>query len=243
MLPTAPPSPDDPQFPAADQAFGRQIRLQRETDAMIGVKTGATLLLRSLIKVLQTDPHGVRAELLVGVPAMLSGFACQAATWESLVVNGRHPVQSVFALVQTDDGTTYPFSDPMNKLLLEDQYSVWGLTLAIGKAKTDQPMPDVLDTVQHVAKSIGSPEFGQPRLPQGLSLGHNSALDIVQHAWPRFLPLLGLCCAIPEEWPVLYAIALQQAIDQAQSVIPPDAAVALAIECAVPMAHLPMLPA
>ncbi|MDR1634245.1 MAG: hypothetical protein LBS27_04855 [Bifidobacteriaceae bacterium] len=238
-LPTAPPQPSDPRFPPAEQALARQIEQQRADDPLVGVKIGAGVFYDQLVQMLQGDPRGVRAELLLGVPALLAGYACQAATWESLVVGMGYPVESVFLLADSAEGIPYPFSDPMNHLLLEDQYSVWGLVSAAAAAKTDQPLPDAADTVAHVARSIGTPAFGQPRMPPGNTLGED-ATKLLQAAWPRFLPLLGLACAMPEEWPALFAVALQRSMETVRQLIDPVRAAVIAIECAVPMAHLPM---
>ncbi|MDR2380133.1 MAG: hypothetical protein LBE08_02990, partial [Bifidobacteriaceae bacterium] len=150
---------------------------------------------------------------------------------------------SVFVLAGTEDGAQYPFSDPMNKLLLEDAYSVWGLVAWAAQAETSWPLPDPADTVKYVASSIGSPAFGQPRMPPGKTLGNDNAPDILRAFWPRFLPLLGLTCAMPEEWPALFGIAAQRALAAVKSVIDPVAAATIALECAVPMAHFPMTPA
>ncbi|MDR2454142.1 MAG: hypothetical protein LBD51_06285 [Bifidobacteriaceae bacterium] len=239
-LPTAPLAPSDPRFPAPEQALARQIAAQRETEPLVGVQVGAQLFYDKLVQILQTDPHGVRAELLVGVPALLAGFACQAATWQSLVVGLGYPATSVFVLAGTQDGAEYPFSEPMNRLLLEDQYSVWALIAGAARQLTDQPLPDVAATVAHVAESIGSPAFGVPRLPPPHTLGNDNALDVLRAMWPHFLPLLGLTCAIPEEWPVLFGIATQRAIAAVKGVVEPIAAATIALECALPMAHLPM---
>lgn len=238
-LPTSPPRPDDPAFPPAEQALAREIGLQREKDPFAGANTGADLFHDNLVKILQKDPDGVHAELLVAVPAALAGFACQAATWESLVVGVGHPVYSVFTVTKAADGALYPFADPMNQLLLEDPYSVWSLVTAAAHA-ADEPLPDVEEAVQHVSRTIGTPEFAVPRLPAGLSLGHDPLPALLEASWRRFLPLLGLTCVMPEEWPVLFALATQRGIDAVQDVIEPTAACRIALECALPMTHLPM---
>ncbi|MDR1119154.1 MAG: hypothetical protein LBL01_07675 [Bifidobacteriaceae bacterium] len=206
------------------------------------MKLGADLFYGKLVKALQPDPNGVRAELLLAIPAGLAGFACQAATWESLVVGEGHPVYSVFVVFSTTDGGEYPFSDPMNKLLLEDTYSVWSLATAAARSATDAPLPDVEEIVSHVAGTIGTPQFGVPRLPPSSSLGADTLVGAVEAAWPQFLPLLGLVCGMPEEWPLLFAAALQRAMGVVKELIDPVKAYTIAMECAVPMAHLPMKP-
>jgi hypothetical protein len=239
MLATTPPAPTDPHFPEAEQAMARQIEARRAEDPLIGARVGSKLLYDQLVQLLQSDPRGVRAELLLGIPAMLAGYACQAATWESLVAGMGYPVDEVFMLASAADGAQYPFSDPLNHLLLEDRYSVWAWVAAAARAKTDQPLPDVTDIITHVVQSIGTPAFGQPRLPAPFKFA-DPPLATLRAAWPRFLPLLGLTCALPEEWPVLFALAIQQAMDAASSVVDPVTACVIAMECAVPMAHVPM---
>jgi hypothetical protein len=239
-LETRPPSADDPRFPPAEQALARSIARKRETEPLAGPMVGARLFYDKLIKTLQADPRGVRAELMLGVPALLAGFACQAATWESLVVSTGYRVTDVFRLAGTADGAQYPFSGPMNQLLLEDRFSVWRFVEAAAKAKTDQPLPNILEIVTHVVDSIGTPQFGKPRMPEGFTLGEE-ALPILRTLWPRFLPLLGLSCSIPEEWPALFAISLQKAMEAVRELIGPVDACTIIMECAVPAAHLPMV--
>ncbi|MDR3107339.1 MAG: hypothetical protein LBU05_03970 [Bifidobacteriaceae bacterium] len=112
------------------------------------------------------------------IPSLLAGFACQAATWKSLVVGMGHPINSVFLVAQTADGCDYPFSDSLNHLLLEDELSVWRLIAASAQANTGQPLPDVANIVKHVVQTVGTAAFGRPRLPNGLALARPR-----QHSW------------------------------------------------------------
>jgi hypothetical protein len=59
----------------------------------------------------------------------------------------------------------------MNRLLPEGQHPVWALTAVAAKATTGQPLPDVEPTPADVARSIGPPVFGEPRMPLRLRLG------------------------------------------------------------------------
>ncbi|MDR0593310.1 MAG: hypothetical protein LBG60_08685 [Bifidobacteriaceae bacterium] len=241
-LPTSPPAPTDPRFPPAEQELARQIAQRRADDPLTGVKVGSDLFYDQLVRRLAENPGGVRPELLLAIPALLAGYACQAATWESLVVTLGYPVDSVFLMAGAEDGAQYPFSDPMNHLLLEDELSVWGLAQTTARELTDEPLPDAAQTVAHVVQTIGTPQFGQPRMPDGHPLGE-PALLVLTSCWTRFLPLLGLCCAMPEEWPAVFALGLQRAMARAAGAIDPATACVIALECAVPMAHLPMRPA
>jgi hypothetical protein len=193
-----------------------------------------------LIQVLESDPNGVRAELLVATPAILAGYACQAAAWASLVEGEGYPVDSVFLRMTGADGREYPYSDAIDELLVEGRYSVWSLVAGAIRELTDRPLPDVEDIAKHTVENLGGPGFAQPRLPEGLSLGADQPLALIQAAWPRFLSLLGICCVLPEEWPVLFGTAVQRTIATAAEVLDPIDACVIAMECAIPMAHLPL---
>ncbi|MDR1426151.1 MAG: hypothetical protein LBJ08_00095 [Bifidobacteriaceae bacterium] len=242
MFQTAPPPPSDLEFPPLEQSLARTIREHRQTDPTAGIRTGSKLFRDKLIGLLNTDPNGVRAELLLAVPAMLAGFACQAATWEALVVGQGRPLTSVFAVFGTDDGGQYPFSNAMNQLLLEGRSSVWAVVATAAQSMTDSPLLDVEEIAAHVARSVGTPDFAQPRLPPSNSFGNDDAMSIISATWPAFLPLLGLCCEAPREWPLLFAAALPEAMKMTSHLIEPASAASIIMESAVPMAHLPMRP-
>jgi hypothetical protein len=232
-------SPDDKraarqQMPA--HALKETIREKRKSDSLVGPKLGGRALAQSLISGLK-DQRGVHIETLLCAVGSLAGYSVQASVRESLVRQGGEPEDKVFVIAHGRDGKKYFFGDALNKPLAEDQYSVWNL--AAGAAThlgCHQPVT-VEEIFKHAAATVGTPEFGIPRIPEG-HRPVDPPSNWVKHAWPKALATVQDYCESPSEWPAAFGIAIQEVMAQAKDVIDPCLALSIIMECAIPMSKV-----
>ncbi len=222
--------------PMAAQALKETIREKRKSDPLIGPKLGGRALAESLIARLR-GPRGVHIETLLCAVGSLAGYSVQASVRELLVKRGGEAEETVFVIANGSDGKKYFFGDALNKPLAEDQFSVWSLAAGVATHLGCQQQVDVEEIFKHVAATVGGPEFGIPRIPEG----HRPAdppSNWVKHAWPKALATVQDYCESPLEWPVACGIAIQEVMSQAKGVIDPCLALTIIMECAIPMSKV-----
>jgi len=93
------------------------------------------------------------------------------------------------------------------------------------------------DVFAHVAATVGGPEFGLPRLPEGHPM-HDTPLNYVEAFWPEVFRLASKFCPDPEHWPILLGLAIQEIMLKAKGVIDPCIALRIVTECAIPMSKI-----
>ena len=84
---------------------------------------------------------------------------------------------------------------------------------------------------------VGSFEFGLPRIPDGHAIG-DLPFNYLTAIWPKLLPTVKLFCGDPAQWPILFGLAIQEAIYAGKEVIAPALALKLVMECAIPMSKV-----
>ena len=217
------------------QALLAAIRERSKEDPLIGAKIGAKEVYHRLVKGLQND-RGVHIESLLAVLGSLAGYACQASLRERAVAQGT-AATSLFHVVETRDGSKFFFGDALNAPLAGAQYSVWGLAAGAAQQLGVTEFPDLDALFQHTASTLGSAEFGIPRLPEGHAIG-DLPINYLKAIWPKLLPTVQLFCTDPAQWPILYGLAIQETINMGKEVISPALAVQLVMECAIPMSKV-----
>ncbi len=222
-----------PEQRAAQQAV---LERQKQSDPLIGLKMGAREVNNALIQGMRTS-KGVHIESYLTALGALAGYACQMSVRETTRARGLTTEEN-HLLVATDgpDGKRYFFGDALNKPLAEGPYSIWALA-AGGAQKMGGKLPDIGEIFQHVSSTVGSREFGVPRLPEDRQPSERP-LDYVRALWPALLPVARPFCETAAEWPILFAIAIQESIFMAKDVIEPGLAVTVVMESAVPMSKV-----
>ena len=195
-------------------------------DSQVRMNAGGEYLL-DRIKVALQDEKGVQVESLLTCLGALAGYACQFSVRQT---------GGTFAVVGTKDGTNYLYGDALNAPLAESPLSVWAL---ISKAvqKLGAPLPDLAEIFKHVTETVGTSEFGVPRVADE----HRSRdLPIVylQQLWPQALPMAQKFCDKPAQLPVVFGIALHRALEQALGVLDTTLGARIAMESAVAMSKV-----
>ena len=204
-------------------------------DPLIGAKIGGKEVLERMMAAMKTE-RGVHIESILGALGSLAGYACQASVRARARAQGLDET-ALFARAECTDGKTYFFGDDLNKPLAEDQHSVWSLAAGGAQAAGCTDIPDPGDVFAHVAATVGSPEFGLPRLTPEHPI-HDTPLNYVEAFWPEVFRLASKFCPDPEHWPILLGLAIQDLMAQAKGVIDPCLALQIVTECAVPMSKI-----
>lgn len=227
--------PTDPGLHPATTALLRQIDAHRAGDPLIGAKVGAKEVFGRVIQALQGE-RGVHIESLLCALGALAGYACQAGV-QAQLDDPAVPDPEPFTMVETGDGTRYCFGNALNAALAESEYSVWSLAAGAAQDAGATEFVDMMALFRHVSASIGTPDFGVPRVPDD---HRPAALPIayLQALWQPLLPTVKLFCPDPRQWHLVYALAVQEAIALGKQALDPALALCIVMECALPMSKV-----
>jgi len=190
---------------------------------------------------------------LGGENGVHAGFACQNAALtlaaEYTAQHGYLPPHSIM-LATTSTGMRHFLGDWINAPLLGgNSHPFWGFVAAAAiqtGVKADE-LPEPGPMAGYVAGTIGTPDFGVLRTPEG----HAPVMqppDLLTPLWPWCCKLLRLPAPAQmggEEpplsethWPIIIAIVTQQFIGMAKDTLDPRIAANLALEAAIITAKL-----
>lgn len=223
------------QQPSSEAALLREIAEKSRTDPLIGAKLGAKEVLQRMLVAMKTD-RGVHIESFLCALGSVAGYSCQASV-RALAVSRGLPETALLVRAKTSDGRSYYFGDALNKPLAEGRYSVWSLAGGGAQQAGCKSLPPVEEIFKHVAATVGTPEFGKPRVPRQHPV-HDSPLNYVKKFWPSLSPTIGKFCADPEHWPVLLGLSIQEAIVMGKQALDPCLALQIVMESAIPMSKV-----
>lgn len=176
----------------------------------------------AIIKMFQSvfnTPQGFDLPKAMLYAAGLAGYACHQA----VIANGES-----FVVAETKDGKKYYMGDHLNKYLLEGEYSV--LNFCDGYFENfakDEARPDAMTIVRNAVTMIGNPDY---RI-WGRYTPEN-AYAVVKECWDGiFETMTKPYCENPSEWPVLYAIVLQNIMVMGTEKLSGQVLYAMALEC------------
>lgn len=220
---------------ARTAALMRAIEEKRKEDPLVGAKVGARELVQRLLQGMG-NARGVHAESLLCTLGALAGYACQVSLRSEALSRGE-AANGAFQVVTDTQGRRYFFGDALNARLVEGRHSVWNVATSGLRKAGLQALPDLAPVFSHVAASVGTPDFGIPRWPQGHQAG-DLPIRYVKSLWPTVMPLLRQFTPAPAEWPLLFGFALQEALRLSREVLPPEVALQIVMESAVPMSRV-----
>ncbi len=219
---------------SAEDAFFDELAGRLTADPMIGVKLGGKAVHERVLRALRSE-RGVHVEsLLTGVGA-LAGYACQASVRAVAVARGL-PETALLLTVEAN-GRRFFFGDALNAPLAESMQSVWAFGAWAVQEAGCTSLPDVNEIFAHVSRTIGSADFGKPRVPAGHA-PQDSPLTFVVALWARMLPMVKKFCPDPQRWPMLFGVAVFSAITSAREELDPHLALTIVMEAAIPMSKI-----
>lgn len=220
---------------APEEAFWLALEERRKVDPLVGAKLGGKEVFQRLLRTMK-DGKGVHTESLLSALGALAGYACQAGLRADALQRGMSESQ-VFNVVKTASGETYYFGNRLNELLAESKMSVWSLAAGAASHNGTKDLPDLHAIFAHVSKTVGESSFGTPRVPSDHKAG-DLPLNYLKTLWHPLSELARKFCKAPTEWPVMFAFAIQEAIDASKGVLDPRMALLIVMESAVPMSKV-----
>jgi hypothetical protein len=185
---------------------------------------------------ISSDPDLNHATVLTIIGA-LAGYAAQRAIWEGVMVPGGMSATDVFEVRQSESGEKFYFCAEADKLIgsLDPRYlSIWKIVTGNMKSASGEH-PDVTELFQHCAASVGTGQFGVPRLPDGRT-SNLLPREAVNRLWAKARQQLAK--TEPTLWPMHMSVAARTLIVAAQPTIPSALGVRIVMEAAVPMSRI-----
>jgi hypothetical protein len=217
------------------EALTEAIRARRKDDPLIGAKLGAKDIFERVVTSMK-NARGVHVESLLCALGALAGYACQANLRAQALAKGISET-APFQKLTTTDGKQYFFGDLLNSALADSQYSVWSIVGGAVQHAGAKDFPDLKEIFQHTSSVLGTDQFGIPRVPEKHTAG-DRPINYLKAMWPALFPTVKLYCPNPQEWPVLYSLAIQEAIYAGKTAIDPGVAFRIVMESAVPMSKV-----
>ena len=219
-----------------EAALMNAIKEKKKEDPLIGLKLGSKEITQWLMNALK-DEKGVHLESMLAILGSLGGYSCHVAVREELINTGRVGEKEVFTILGSADGKNYYIGEIVNKPLVEDNLSIWGLAAGIVQHLGTPELPDINEIFAHVSSTIGSEDFGIPQIPEAHKPG-DLPLNYVKGLWGHIVPIIDKFCEQPIEKPILLGLAIQEIIAMGKNVVTPNIALKIVMECAVPMSKI-----
>jgi hypothetical protein len=187
-----------------------------------------------------TEAGGLHVETVLTTLGALAGFATQMAIREDFIKSGKISADKAFNVVTTKDGSIYYFGDLLNEGLVatgKGTYSVWTFVGGAAQQLGAKTLPDLKELFGHVSRSLGSKNFGVPRLPPQ-NMPHQLPFELLNKFWNAVRNYLAMSVSCPGHWPFVLGHATQLAIIRTTKMIDPGIAARVAMEAAVPMSKV-----
>jgi hypothetical protein len=205
----------------------------------------SSTLLTWLTGELREGKH-VQHEAVLCALGALSGYAAQQAIREAVVKPGKLSLDQAFVVIETRSGEVFFFGDLLNAVIVSKDAaqggaresghaSIWKIVSSAGYEAGALNLPDVTDMIKHCAATVGSQDFGIPRVPEAHmpEIMPREALSRFWHAARR-----KLTGSEPMSWPLHLALAAHKLIVDIKDQVRPDIAVQIVMEAAVPMSKI-----
>jgi hypothetical protein len=197
----------------------------------------ATLLMAQQIK----RTGGVHPETLLTELGALAGFAVQMSIRKSIIERQKLDPGTILVEVATKNDEVYYFSDLLNWMLFENMahppYCVWAYVSAAVPPESHLLLPDMSDIVSHAARSIGTRQFGVPRLPHE-HMPHKLPRAALEEHWRFIRAELEGSGRDPSQWPYDVAGAAAWQMLTGRDTIDLPLAARIVMEAAIPMSKV-----
>jgi len=241
-------APDRAQSPAANiGAAGGPRAWPWDPDQTVAAQLAIASLQKFFIRSLSRDGR-LQLETLFCTVGALTGFAAQYALRQQSLAAGRDETDGLLT-VESASGERFYFGDRLNAILVphwREDLTVWSVIAGEAMRLGAGDLPDGVEIFERVTKSIGTPAFGVPTLPEGHKpwLMPRKAVEIfwppVRTAFTRepVVPVPGFKPVEPRHWPLALAVVGAGYLALGKQSFPPARAVATFMEAAVAMSKI-----
>ena len=200
-------------------------------DPLMPAKIAAREISRRLQQQLDAGTGTVHVESLICALGSLAGYACQVAVSSRPAARGAS-AQVLAAHSQTGNG--HFLGDAIYKVLAESRHSVWKIASNGAEDAGGKSLPELAEILSHTSMVLGTEAFGVPRMPKQHRAG-DMPLNYVRKFWPELKTVIERACPSPEQWPIVFALAVRDSILAHKATLDPGVALRLAMESAAAM--------
>lgn len=225
------------------------VRLPWMPDGEIEANIAIGSLRDSLLSWLTTE-RGVHVETLMTAVGALAGFAVQNAVWDQLHKAGKPLPKDSFGVATTASGERFYFGDLLNGYLIPEgarDWPVWGFVAAaaVEAGLREADLPDYADMFRYVTETIGTKDFGIPRVPED-HRPHLMPKAALEMFWPRAKFILERTDGPGPDpkgvdaghWPAVIGLVARQFILMTKGVLDPGLSLRLLMESAIAMSKV-----
>lgn len=196
------------------QSFFRQLNKVCEQEPLTGAKMGAENIWNLFLSMFKEPDGRINAKTVLLWTSGLAGYACQLSAWEKARLDGKSP--ELFS-VQTKDGKNFYMGEGINRPLLSGQNSIWNLAAGIyQKLEPSRPLPDITELMKKSISVIGNEDYKVWN-----EIDPYQMLKEYTQFWKLHEDIVTSCCKSPDEWPLLFGLVLQKALQMTVKVTPP----------------------
>lgn len=174
----------------------------------------------------------------------LAGYASQLAAVTELADPAKQAEKRKagldFYVTKAKNGEEFFFGSAINHILFNSKHdagNVWSHVAGAVPNAVSAALPNLEEIVEHTANTIGSEEFGVPRLPADhmpLKLPRKALND----NWGRIRNAMVAEGRKPQDWPLDLAVAAKELIGMGRDVVAPLVAAKIVMEAAIPMSKV-----
>lgn len=198
-----------------DQAFKQALDKAYEDDPFVYVKAGTQEIWHILTRAFKEPDGRINVNNILLWTSGLSGIACQACVWEKAKQTG---TKAQFDVLEVEGGRKFYMGEELNKFLFESQYSVWSLASKIySDLEPSKPLPDLEELIKHCVNMFGNEEY---RI-WGEINPYDKAIEYAK-LWKTLEGKIKQLCTNSDQWPLMFGLVLQKALEMAYKVIPED---------------------
>lgn len=183
----------------------------------------------------------VHAETLLTEIGALAGFAAQMSIRKSVIERQQIDPDEILVEVATKNDEVYYFSDLLNWIVFENlahpPFCVWAYVLAAVPSDQHRLLPDIAEIVSYAARSIGTRNFGVPRLPRE-HMPNKLARTALDEHWRFVRTEFDAQGRDPSDWPYDIAAAAQWQMLTGRETLDLPLAARIVIEAAIPMSKV-----
>ena len=200
-------------------------------DPLMPAKIAAREVTRRMQENLKDGSGAPHVESLICALGSLAGYACQVAVASRPAARGASA--QVLAAHSHNAGGHF-LGDAIYKVLAESRHSVWKIASNGAEQAGGKSLPDLGEILSHTSVVLGTEAFGVPRMPKQ-HRANELPLTYVRKFWTELNPIIERACPSPEQWPVVFALAVRDSILAHAAAFDPGVALRLAMESAAAM--------
>ncbi len=196
------------------------------------------------------DSKGFHMETAIGILGSLAGFSTSYAMITRLLEGALEAKSPEAVIARLKSGDHIIFGEFINRKLVDGE-DIAGQNLSLMHVMYEkaehltkvEPL-NIDNLFARVAKTIGTPEFGIPKIPDSCRLDETPE-TYVTNLFPRFLPGLEQYDLPVDHYHLAFGLSAQVVMQIGKDIVSPGMSAKLFMECAVPMSYLdprPLMP-